>query len=67
MKPVKKIVLAVVAVEVASQVFRGESFIGNLFDKQAKPSVGASSVAIDVIEGPQSAATLAAVGAGPTV
>lgn len=67
MKPVKKIVLAVVAVEIASQVFRGESFIGNLFDKQAKPSAGASSVAIDVIEGPQSAATLAAVGAGPTV
>ncbi len=67
MKPIKKIVLAIVAFEVGSQVFRGKSFIGNLFDKQAKLSAGASSVAIDVIEGPQGSATLAAVGAGPTV
>jgi len=65
MKVLKTLVLGAVAIEVASYLLTGESAVQQLVEmKQAKRNQGESSVAIDVIEGPQGAVTIAAVGGG---
>ncbi|MGI9448186.1 MAG: hypothetical protein ACR2NI_11075 [Pirellulales bacterium] len=65
MKVLKKLVLGAVAIEVASYLLTGESAVQQLIEmKQAKQNPGDSGIAIDVIEGPQGAVTIAAVGGG---
>ncbi len=67
MKALKKIIIGVIVVEVASRAIKGESLLGGLLESKAKPSPADTGISLNALEGPQSAMTLAAVGSGPSL
>ncbi len=67
MKALKKIIIGIIVVEVASRAIKGESLVAGFFETKSKRSSGESDVSLNVLEGPQSAVTLAAVGSGPSL